>query len=40
MQRKDAPLLAAPDALVIDTSALGREAAIAAALEAVEPLTL
>ncbi|AKM06719.1 (d)CMP kinase [Pelagerythrobacter marensis] len=36
MQRKDAPLLAAPDALVIDTSALGREAAIAAAIEAVE----
>ena len=34
--RKDAPLVAAPDAYVIDTSALGREEAIAAALAAVE----
>lgn len=35
MGRKDAPLLAAPDALVIDTTHLGREQAIAAVLEAV-----
>jgi CMP/dCMP kinase len=34
--RKDAPLLAADDALTIDTSAFGREAAIAAVIEAVE----
>ena len=34
--RKDAPLVAAPDALVIDTSALSREDAIAAAIEAVK----
>lgn len=33
--RKDAPLLAADDAIVIDTSALDREAAIAAAIAAV-----
>ncbi|MEC9066206.1 (d)CMP kinase [Pelagerythrobacter marinus] len=34
MERKDAPLVAAPDALVIDTSALDRDQAIAAAIEA------
>ena len=34
--RKDAPLVAAPDAYVIDTSALGREEAIAAAVATVE----
>ena len=34
--RKDAPLVAAPDALVIDTSALSRDDAIAAAIEAVK----
>jgi len=34
--RKDAPLVAAPDAFVLDTSALDRDAAIAAALDAVE----
>ena len=34
--RKDAPLAVAPDALVIDTSDLDREEAIAAAIEAVE----
>lgn len=33
--RKDAPLMAAPDAVTIDTSELGIEAAFAAALEAV-----
>ena len=31
-QRKDAPLVAAPDALLLDTSALDRDAAIAAAI--------
>ena len=35
-QRKDAPLRAAPDAVVIDTTSLGRDAAIAAAIAAVE----
>jgi CMP/dCMP kinase len=34
--RKDAPLLAAADALTVDTSAFGREEAIAAVIEAVE----
>ncbi|GAA4039985.1 (d)CMP kinase [Parerythrobacter jejuensis] len=34
--RKDAPLIAAPDALVLDTSTLGKDAAIAAAIAAVE----
>ncbi len=34
--RKDAPLMAAPDALTIDTSAFDREAAIAAVIEAAE----
>ena len=34
--RKDAPLVAAPDAYVLDTSALGRDEAIAAAIDAVE----
>lgn len=34
--RKDAPLLAAPDAYVLDTSALDRDAAIAAAIAIVE----
>ncbi|MEB3414703.1 d(CMP) kinase [Alteriqipengyuania sp. WL0013] len=36
INRADAPLRAAPGALVIDTSALDREAAIAAAIAAVE----
>lgn len=36
MNRKDAPLKPAPDALVLDTTALDRDAAIAAAIEAVE----
>ena len=36
--RKDAPLIAAPDAIVLDTSALDRDAAIAAAIAAVEQL--
>nr|WP_137678159.1 (d)CMP kinase [Parerythrobacter lutipelagi] len=36
IERKDAPLRAAPDAFVLDTSDLGKEAAIAAAIEAVE----
>ena len=36
MNRKDAPLMAAPGALVIDTTHFGREAAIEAAIEAVE----
>ena len=36
MGRADAPLRAAPDALVIDTTHFGREAAIEAAIEAVE----
>ncbi len=35
-QRKDAPLRAARDALIIDTTSLGREEAIAAAIAAVE----
>jgi cytidylate kinase len=34
--RKDAPLVAAPDAVVLDTSELGRDAAIAAAIAIVE----
>ncbi|WP_128892862.1 d(CMP) kinase [Erythrobacter sp. HKB08] len=34
--RKDAPLKAAPDAFVLDTSTLDKDAAIAAAIEAVE----
>ena len=34
--RKEAPLLVAPDAFVLDTSTLGRDAAITAALAAVE----
>ncbi len=34
--RKDAPLIAAPDAVTIDTSVLDRDAAIARAVEAVE----
>jgi len=36
MARKDAPLLAASDALTLDTSAFDRDAAIEAAIEAVE----
>ena len=36
MNRKDAPLKPAPDALVLDTTALDRDAAIGAAIEAVE----
>ena len=36
MNRKDAPLMAAPGALVIDTTHFGRDAAIEAAIEAVE----
>ncbi|MFN3988987.1 MAG: (d)CMP kinase [Erythrobacter sp.] len=36
MSRKDAPLIAARDALVLDTTAFGRDAAIDAALEAVQ----
>ncbi|WP_232494236.1 (d)CMP kinase [Novosphingobium kaempferiae] len=36
--RKDAPLIAAPDAVVIDTSKLKREEAIAAAIAAVDAL--
>ncbi len=36
MGRKDAPLRAAADAFVIETSAMTREAALAAAIEAVE----
>jgi cytidylate kinase/N-acetylglutamate synthase-like GNAT family acetyltransferase len=35
MGRKDAPLVAAPDALVLDTTHFGREQAIEAAIEAV-----
>jgi cytidylate kinase len=38
-QRKDAPLLAAPDAVSLDTSKLGREDAIAAALQIVASRT-
>jgi CMP/dCMP kinase len=34
--RKDAPLKPAPDALILDTSALGRDEAIQAAIDAVE----
>ena len=34
--RAEAPLVAAPDAYVLDTSALGKDEAIAAAIEAVE----
>ena len=34
--RTDAPLKPAPDAILIDTTALDREAAIAAAIAAVE----
>lgn len=34
--RKDAPLKAAPDAMVIDTTALGKDEAIEVAIEAVE----
>lgn len=36
ISRKDAPLRAAPDALVIDTTSLGREQAIEAAIAAVQ----
>ncbi|MCR2834595.1 (d)CMP kinase [Parerythrobacter lacustris] len=36
IERKDAPLRAAADAFILDTSGLGKEAAIAAAIEAVE----
>jgi len=36
MDRKDAPLIAAADALTLDTSAFNREEAIEAAIEAVE----
>ena len=36
INRKDAPLVAAPDAVVIHTSSLDREEAIAAAILAVE----
>ena len=36
MNRKDAPLMAAPGALVIDTTHFGRDAAIEAAIEAVQ----
>lgn len=35
-QRKDAPLLAAPDAVMLDTSKLGRDDAVAAAIAIVE----
>lgn len=35
INRKDAPLKAAPDAIIIDTSALDKDAAISAALDAV-----
>lgn len=35
-QRKDAPLRAASDAIMLDTSALGRDEAVAAAIEVVE----
>jgi cytidylate kinase len=35
-QRKDAPLLAADDAVVLDTSLLGRDAAVSAAIAIVE----
>ena len=36
INRKDAPLRAAPDAMVIDTTSFGKEQAIEAAIEAVE----
>lgn len=36
INRKDAPLRAAPDALVIDTTSMGRDRAIKAAIDAVE----
>ena len=36
MNRADAPLVAAPDAMVLDTTHFGRDAAIEAAIEAVE----
>ena len=36
MERKEAPLVMAPDAIVLDTSALDRDASMAAAIEAVE----
>ena len=36
INRADAPLIAAPDAFVIDTTELGKDAAIRAAIEAVE----
>lgn len=39
INRADAPLKAAPDAMVIDTSSLDKEAAIAAAVEAVNEAT-
>ena len=39
INRADAPLRAAPDALVIDTTHFGRDAAIEAAIEAVRTLT-
>ena len=35
INRKDAPLKAAPDAIIIDTSTLDKDAAISAALDAV-----
>jgi cytidylate kinase len=38
-QRKDAPLIAAPDAVVLDTSDLGRDEAIAAAITIVAART-
>jgi cytidylate kinase len=38
-QRKDAPLIAAPDAVVLDTSDLGRDEAIAAAIAIVAART-
>jgi cytidylate kinase len=36
MNRADAPLIAAADAMVLDTTHFGRDAAIEAAIEAVE----
>ncbi|MDC8753554.1 d(CMP) kinase [Erythrobacter sp. sf7] len=39
INRADAPLRAAPDALVIDTTHFGRDAAVEAAIEAVRTLT-
>ncbi len=36
IERQDAPLKAAPDALVLDTTELGKDEAVAAAIEAVE----